>query len=336
MRIPYACSVGLFVLAACSSGPRDAGSGSSALQVSAKDGCACALDQICDASGSVAACIARPVPAKGESFAQVELLSQLVPVQQNLLAKLGKATASFNAAEALPVDARQKFTTNDGEDCFFEVGSNYPSSYNGQSWPSTPGLDAGTLTFTVDGGRSAIELDPVQYQSDTGYFHNKSLPPALEDGSAVYPDFFDPSYLPSNHAATMHIAGGSQVAAADLGAQLPPAFAITEPAVESGTVSGVSGADLSVSWSSPEPTAYMEIFVTMFKGDVTLLSCKVKDDGHAVIPGAAMNPFYGDVGLQLRRTTERYTRLVGRDGKVVHAFVAGRHARIGNLSLALP
>jgi hypothetical protein len=334
MKLAPSAALGLSLLVACSSAPSDRDAqGSAALAANEKESCVCALDQICDVGSG--ACIARPTPAAGESFTQVELLGQYIPTQTDILSKLGKASASFNAADPMPKDTRRKFTTDEGEDCFFEVGTNYPASYEGGYWPSTPGLDAGTLTFKVTSGKSAIELDPSTYKSDTGYFHNESLPPALEDGAAEYPDFFDPSYLPPGAPVTMQIGGSADVAAATVPGELPSAFTITEPAVESGTVSAVSGADLPVSWSPAQPSAYMEIFITMFQGDMLLLSCKVKDDGHVVIPGAGLNPFYGDVGIQLRRTTERYSQIRQADGKVVHAFVSGRHARIGNLSMTL-
>jgi hypothetical protein len=335
MKVLYAVPFGVFALVACSASAPDPVTSTASELASPDTCCVCGTDLVCDAAK---VCIPRPNPQSGELFARVELLQQFVPTETNLLSKLGTASASFNAADPLPKDTRTKFTTDEGEDCFFEEGSMYPSYYNGRAWPSTPGLAAGTLTFDVAGARGRIELDPLETNGDTGYFHNKDVPPALADGSSSFPDFFDPSYLPSGRDVTMHIAGGANIAVDRIAGVLPAAFTVTEPAIESSaTVTAVSGADLPVSWSHPQASAYMEIFVTMFNGsDVNLLSCKVKDDGHAVIPGPALNIFYGDVGIQLRRTTERYTRVRQPSGEIVHVFVAGRHARIGNLSMKLP
>jgi hypothetical protein len=78
----------------------------------------------------------------------------------------------------------------------------------------------------------------------------------------------------------------------------------------------------------------MEIFVTAAaESGVALVRCKVKDDGAATLPAAALPAVPGTIGLQLRRTTERYTKVVESSGKVVHAFVSGRLARLGAVTL---
>jgi hypothetical protein len=294
--------------------------------------CACALDQVCDAGG---ACVPRPAENASEVFASFELLQQVSPLDTSLLGKLAEASASFNAGDPLPPDTRPKFSTDGGEDCFFEVGTVYPSTYGkGQYWPSTPGLAAGKISFDAAGAPGVVELDPFSgNRYGWGYLHTHT-PAALSDGTVTYSDFFDPAYVPADRMVFVNLAGGADVASHAVAGELPQAFAITAPAVEAGNATAPLGADLNVTWAPAQPSAYMEIFVTMdLGGDVALLSCKVKDDGAVVVPAAAMGVFKGEIGLQLRRTTERYTKIQQRDGKVIHASVLGRHARLGSFSL---
>jgi hypothetical protein len=321
------------VLAACSStSSSDLASDGERLAV---DGAACACDlaQVCDTGGR---CIARPEQNPSEVFANFEILQQVSPRDTSILGHLAAASASLNAGEPLPQDTRPKFSTDGGEDCFFEVGTNYPSSYGkGKYWPNTPGLGAGKVTFDVVGARGAIELDAIDTNNEYGwgYLHSET-PAPLQEGGTVFSDFFDPAYVPAGRLVFVNLEGGPDVASHAAAGELPEAFSITTPAIESGSATAPMGADLSVAWSPAQPSAFMEIFVTMdLGGDVALLSCKVKDDGAVVIPKAAMNIFKGSIGLQLRRTTERYTKIQQRDGKVINASVLGRHARIGMFAL---
>jgi hypothetical protein len=321
------------LLAACSSTGSELGAGSEALAAGGADVlCACALDQVCDAGGK---CVARPEQNPAEAFASFEVLNQVSLGDTSILGHLAEASSSFNAGDPLPPDTRPKFSTDGGEDCFFEVGTTYPSSYGkGQYWPSTPGLAAGKVTFDVVGAPGAIELEAFDDKNyGWGYLHTDT-PAALSDGRVTYADFFDPAYVPADRMVFVNLAGGADVTSHAIAGALPQAFSITAPAVEAGNATSPLGADLDVTWSPAQPSAYMEIFVTMdLGGDIGLLSCKVKDDGAVVVPAAAMGIFKGQIGLQLRRTTERYTKIQQKDGKIVHASVLGRHARVGTFTL---
>jgi hypothetical protein len=297
--------------------------------------CSCALDQLCQADG---ACVAPPTQNASEIFARIELLEQVSPRETNVLSHVAEAQAVFNAGDPLPKDLRHHFPTTDGGgDCAFEIGTTYPTSYGrGESWPSTPGLDAGKVSFDVSGATGPIELDPHGAGGASpgwGYLHAET-PPALHDRTTTFPDFFDPAYVPSGRPMTVTLEGAADVSAVEIGGELPQAFTVTAPAVEAGNATAAAGHDLTVAWAPPQTSAYMEIFVTMdLGGELALLSCKVKDDGMAVIPATEMKPFAGSLGLQLRRTTERYTRLANASGKVVHASLLGRHARLGAFTL---
>ena len=321
----------------------DPADGAGAHVAGANVACSCGLDQVCAADG---ACVARPPQNASESFARVELLEQVSPLESNVLAHVAEAQAVFNAGDPLPKDTRTCFTTEGGgrcsdagENCFFEIGTTYPTSYGrGESWPTTPGLDAGKVSFEVSGATGPIELDPRggEVSRGWGYTHAET-PPALRDRTTTVPDFFDPVFVPSGRPMTVTFAGADDVAASRIAGELPQAFTITAPAVEAGNAIATAGQDLTVAWAPPQTSAYMEIFVTMdLGGDLALLSCRVKDDGMAVIPAAAMSSFAGSLGLQLRRTTERYTRLVGASGKVLHASLLGRHARLGAFTMKSP
>jgi hypothetical protein len=286
--------------------------------------CACALDQVCDQASL--ACIARPVPAPGEQVGELSLLRQEAPGDTTILGRLGKAEAKFYDQEPLPNDDRPAFTNGDGERCFFEVGTNYPSSYGGQFWPAGPGLGAGTLRFEVDGGTMPIELSAADYdKAGWGYFLGSS-PPPLREGSVTFSDLFDPVVLPSGARFAAKNEGGPLVGAQIVRGELAADFHLD---------SAINGADgLAVTWSPPEPSAFMEIFVTQdLGGKVGLVSCKVKDDGRTVIPPAAISQLGPRVDLQLRRTVERYTKMSTSGGTTLHMFVQGRRAELGHADL---
>ena len=65
-----------------------------------------------------------------------------------------------------------------------------------------------------------------------------------------------------------------------------------------------------------------------------LLSCKGRDDGALVVPAAAMKMFFAgqSLGLQLRRTTDRYSKVTTTGGKILHVHLMGRHARLGRFT----
>lgn len=331
MKLRYAVpSVFFSILVACSSASTEPVTGERASLTGERAAtCACALEEVC----SVGQCIARPEPKEGELFAELELLRQASPMNSTITTRIGRANGSFHVREAPPVDTRPKVLTPEGEECFFEVGTSYPNWYDGKTWPSTPGLDAGKLTFTVLGAASPIELDPLHLASGWAYFHGH-VPPPMGEGTSVYPDFFEPSYLPFGQGVKVSLAGGQHVAAATLAAELPAEFTVTAPAIESPGASVAWDTDLAVAWSPAQSSAYMEISLGMaFGQDLAQIRCKVKDDGQAIIPRAVMQHFVGNVGIQLRRTTERHTRIEQADGKIVHAFVLGHHARIGALDI---
>jgi hypothetical protein len=317
-------------LAACASSHGATGGDDVQLTGAANVACACSLAQVCAADGG---CVARPKQSVFEIFARIELLEQVSPRESGVLSHVAEAQASFNAGDPPVSDPQSQppFKTVDGgEDCVYEA-----SYGQGESWPRTPGLDAGKVSFEVTGATGPIELDPSggAMTKGWGYLHAET-PPALRDRTSTFPDFFDPVFVPSGRPMMVTLEGAADVSATRIAGELPQSFTITSPAVEAGEATAAGGADLHVTWAPAQSSAFMEIFVTMdLGGDLALLSCTVQDDGSTVIPKAAMNMFSGSLGLQLRRTTERYTRFVMASGKVVNASVLGRHARLGSFTL---
>jgi hypothetical protein len=290
--------------------------------------CNCSPTEICDTQGK---CITPPVPSPGEAVAELVLLKQVSPMDTTILKQLGKGEADLHDQEPLPKDNRPSWTSSEGEKCYFEIGTNYPYYYDGKSWPSGPMLGAGNLTFTVAGGAGPIVLEAMNL-SGWAYFH-KDTPPHLKEGATSYPDFFDAAYLPAGAAFEVKTAGGPSVGAHTLtGGELPVAFNITTPAAEAPGAQAPASGDLVVKWSPAQSSATMEIFITSAAGmDVALLSCRGRDDGSLTVPAAAMKNFAAGetLGLQLRRTTERYTKVTTTGGKVLHVQLRGRHARLG-------
>jgi hypothetical protein len=290
--------------------------------------CQCAPNQVCDNQGQ---CIT-PQPETGDVVGEVVLLHQVAPLDTTMLKKLGKASARFFGNQALPTDTRTVYPTPDGERCAYEVGTIYP-----EDWPAPPFLDAGkTLTFTVAGAASPIEITSLDVPTTgTAYFHD-DIPPHYTEGSSSYPDFFDPVYLPAGATFEVAASGGKNVGAQTFsGGELPAIFTITAPAVESAVASVPSNQDLTITWSPAQASASMEIFITDDDGmgNIMLLSCNVKDDGALTVPAAALKNFVGTLGLQLRRTVVRYTKAATVDGKVLHLYLTGRHARLGSFKL---
>jgi hypothetical protein len=295
-----------------------------------RESCVCGLDKVCEATTHT--CIARPDAAAGGIVGEVTLLRQERIGDITVLGKLGKGEASYHAAEPLPEDRRPSFTTAGGEKCFLEQDTVYPWSYGAGYWPSGPGRGAGTVTFDVGAAPGVVVLDPVDSSVGWGYFHDQT-PPALHEGAAHYPDFFDPSVLPA--AATFHAraAGGPHVGEVEIDGVLPAAFAVDEPPIELPGASVSTAEGFRVRWSPAQPSATMEIFVTRSIGmSFVLLSCKVADNGQALIPAEALRSFVGTTGLQLRRTTERYRRLDAEKG-AVHLTAMGRNARLGSFTV---
>jgi hypothetical protein len=300
---------------------------------STSSGCNCTAGYVCSTDGS---CVPEPVIQPGEIMGEVILLKQVSPMDTTILHQLGKGEASFYAQESLPHDGRETWATGEGGTCWYEIGSTYPSWYNNTSWPSGPGLGAGNLTFTVTGAAGPIVLEASNY-SGWAYFH-KDTPPHLTEGSTSYPDFFDPAYLPSGAAFKVDLAGGPDIAAAAVtNGVFAPDFNISIPPAEAQGAQATANADLIVQWSPPSiGGGYMEVFITSMMGDeIALLSCKIRDTGSITVPAAAMKKFYSgeSLGLQLRRTSERYAKITTTGGKILHLKVLGRHARLGRFTL---
>jgi hypothetical protein len=291
--------------------------------------CGCALDQVCAAGGG--GCIARPTPTTDEVLGELVLLEQLTPRDTGIFSALGKGEASLFFWEELPADDRPSWTTVEGERCTWEMNTLYPYRYNDATWPTGRGLGAGDLTFKVVGGESDVVLEEDEDNGSFAYFHGDT-PPALSDGTVTLPDFFDTEYLPAGAGFEVEAAGGSDLTAQTLaGGELPAAFTVIDPP-ENQVGQVAANVDLTVRWTPAQPAAYMEIFLTRALGfDYLLLSCKVKDDGVAVIPAAALADFTGDVGFQLRRSLERYRTTQTASGDTVHAYLIGRHARLGRM-----
>ncbi len=295
-------------------------------------GCDCKTTEVCNTAG---VCVPAPVPSAGEIVGELVLLRQVSPMDTAILASLGKGEASFYAQEPLPTDTRKSYTSSGGEKCSFEIGTTYPSYFDGKIWPAGPGLGAGNLTFTVMGVSGPIVLEAANY-SGWSYFH-KDVPPQLKEGASSYPDFFDPAYLPAGAAFEVKAAGGPDVAAATFaGGELPASFTITSPAAESPGAQAPAGKDLVIAWTPAQSSATMEVFITAAVGtDVALLTCVGRDDGSLTVPAAALANFSAGqtLGLQLRRTTDRYAKLSAAGGKVLHLHLLGRHARLGKFQL---
>ena len=290
--------------------------------------CQCTADQVCDSQGQ---CIT-PQPQTGDVVGELTLLHQVAPLDSTILGKLAKASARFFDSQALPPDNRTVYPTPDGKRCAYEIGTVYP-----EDWPSPPFLDAGkTLTFTVAGAPGPIEITSLDVPTTgTAYFHD-DVPPHYTEGSSSYPDFFDPVYLPAGAKFQVAASGGKNVGAQTFsGGELPALFTITAPAVESAVVGVPSGQDLTITWSPAQPSATMEIFIASDDGmgNIMLLSCSGMDDGSLTVPAEAMKNYFGTVGLQLRRTVVRYTKAATVDGKVLHLYLTGRHARLGSFKL---
>jgi hypothetical protein len=299
--------------------------------------CACPEGEICNIHDK---CIAKPTHQGTDVVAELVLLNQETPLGTDMLAKLGKAETSIYAHEPLPTDTRDVYTTPEGESCYFESGgSMYPHYYDGEYWPAGPGLGAGNLTFQVTGGPSSIIMETMDLGAEYGfgYYHN-TVPPPLSDGTVTYADFFDVVNVPLGADFTVQAAGGPDVASASFsGGKLPEAFTITSPAVETPNATAPAGTPLTVAWSPPQPSAVMEVFITAEAGmgSLSLLSCMLTDDGSATIPAAALAQFsgYSTVGLQLRRTVSRYQQAGASQGRTLHLYLIGRHARLGSFSL---
>jgi hypothetical protein len=295
-------------------------------------GCDCKASEVCNTAG---VCVPTPVPSAGEILGELVLLQQVSPMDTSILARLGKGEASFYAQEPLPTDTRKSYTNSSGEKCFFEIGTTYPSYFDGKIWPAGKGLGAGNLTFTVTGAAGPIVLEAANY-SGWSYFH-KDVPPQLKQGASSYPDFFDPAYLPAGAAFQVQAAGGPDVAAATFNAgELPASFTISSPAAEAPGAQAPAGKDLVVTWTPAQSSATMEVFITSMVGtDVALLTCVGRDDGSLTVPTAALANFSAGqtLGLQLRRTTDRYAKLSTTGGKVLHLHLLGRLARLGKFQL---
>jgi len=274
------------------------------------------------------------------------LLNQVHPQDGSITGLLGKAEAELWDYEAKPKDDREAFITDEGERCTWEYGTTYPHSYSGGYWPSGPGKSAGNLTFSVADGLGAIEL--VAWDIDDGgaieygwaYYHDET-PPALRDGAAVYPDFFDPAYVVLGKSFTVTAEGGLHVGAQTFtGGQIPNAFVITAPDVEGGTGEISVGGSLLVTWDPPQPEATMEIFVTtLVDYEGLLVSCTVNDDGQATLPADAMEVlgagYPGDIGVQLRRSVSRRIQTTTVEGNAAYIDLVARHARLGALPSTL-
>lgn len=298
------------------------------------EACACRLDEVCSVD---AQCVARPVVAPGERFGSVTLLEQVVPAQPDALRDIGTANASFHDYEPLPEDERTTVPVASGGACAIEQNTTYPSNYGGQFWPSGPGLGVGDLSFDVAGTNVPIRLNAAAIGAYGWTYVHRDEPPALEEPGAHYPQFFDPSVLRPGATFGVEAAGGPDVGANALQGELPRAFTITEPPAESPGATASVANGLHVAWSPAQRPAYMEIFLTRGTGSAgsfILVSCKIPDNGSTTIPTSALAPLtnVGPIGIQLRRTTERYAKVVSATGPL-HLAVFGRHARIGSVSL---
>lgn len=294
--------------------------------------CVCGAEQVCEAA--TRRCLPRATGSDGDIIGEMTLLRQERIGDPSVLGKLGKAEVGFHAHEPLPVDRRPSWPTDEGERCFLERDTVYPQSYGGTYWPQGPSLGVGDAIFDVGAAVGAILLDAWEYSGGWGYSHGDT-PPALHEGSTWFPSFFGPEHLPFGETFRARSAGGPDASALDVPGEIPRSFTIDQPAVETPNASASSTDGLVVRWSPPQPSAYMEIFVTqVIAGSFVLVSCKVKDDGAAVVPSAPMNQLFGDVGIQLRRTTERYAK-IATPSRTLHLTVNGRVARVGRFDLTL-
>lgn len=296
--------------------------------------CVCTLDQICTSGGT---CVARPEPAPGEAFGQLELLRQDTPRDASITGRFAKATVSFRTYSALPVDDRQKFQVTAAEECALEIGTSYPTWYDDRSWPTGPGLGAGNVTFDVSGTGVPVALRPTERPSSGFSYSERLSPPPLSAPGISYPGLFDSELLPPAARFEVRTAGGPHVGAASVIGELPGAFDVIEPAVDVAdtTVSTANG--LRVAWSPPQPSAFMEIsFSKTFGSTQALVTCKLIDDGSAVIPKEALAGLAtasgARVAIQFRRTTERYASVRG-ERSTAHMFVTARRALVGQAIL---
>ena len=298
-------------------------------------GCKCNANEICTTDGK---CIAKPQPAAGQIYGELILLRQVSPMSIDITAALAKAEVLLADWAPLPADTRTHWTTQDPEgDCAYEIDTTYPYYYDNKSWPPGDGLGAGKITFKPQGAPAPglIEMDP--FDTNPGYFYTHgSVPPPLKEGAATYPDFFDVANIPYGARYEVDFAGGPDIGAMTItGGETAQAFTITSPEVEKTGATAPPDVPLKITWSPAQPGATMEIFITqsLGPGGVALLTCTVPDDGETTIRVPALANFLGDVGVQLRRTVERYQQTQTTGGKTMHLHVMGRHARLGKLSL---
>jgi len=301
-------------------------------------GCQCNPDEVCNSQGQ---CIKEPTPKPGEIVGELVLLRQVVPGGTSVIDLLGKAEADFRDQEPLPADPRKAYPTPDGSMCWYEMGTIWPHTLTGGAyWPTGPGRGAGKLTFRA--GAGPIELDVLDMgqapNHDFAYFHDQ-VPPPLKDGAATYSDFFDVKHIPFGTKFSVEAAGGPSIAKQVFqGGETAKEFTITKPGVEQADASAPSQQPLTVEWSPAQPDAMMEIFLTQSfgMGDIALLTCMGEDDGSLTIPAAALqNLAPMSTGVQLRRSVKRYQQLSVAQGKILHLYLIGRHARVAKYKVDL-
>jgi hypothetical protein len=295
--------------------------------------CNCQFGEVCDASGN---CIK---PNAGEAWGEFVLLHLINPGMNDILADSAKAEGQLKNQEDLPADYRTKIPVSEGETCWLEFGTMYPYN-NGVGkpyWPSKPGLGAGNLTFKVSGGQGDIVLVAADYgkgSSDWSYSH-EDVPPALKEQSAVYGDFFESKYIPDGASFQVQATGGPDVAAqAFSGGEIPKSFSITNPKANEAGARAPAGQDLKVTWSPAQPSAVMEIALVQGEPDfMTLLTCKVKDDGEVLLPKDAVANFLGTVYLTMTRNIVRTTKAKTKDNRSIYLTLIGRNEHHGQFDL---
>jgi hypothetical protein len=292
--------------------------------------CHCSEDQVCDITTN--SCIAKP-SGTGGIIGEVFLLNQVMEGDMTMGGHLGKATADFWDEQPYPVDDRESFATPTGR-CYMERGEDfYPSSWKGQTWPTGDRRGAGDLTINVAGAPGHIILNQEdRYNGGYTYSHN-DVPPPLQSETSTYSQMFDPQYVPLGGAITVEAAGGPDIPAGSWsGAAMAYPFTISSPPDYNATQAKVDKRNgLAVTWSPAQPDAKMIIIIGSTTGSSMMrsrLKCVVKDDGSTQIPPEALTPFSAETDLQLQRDTVRYLKTSAANGKDLHLFLSGRHARI--------
>ncbi len=297
--------------------------------------CECDDDQVCTTDFE---CVAKPEPAENEAVgtAVIEHFEDdtlTITSANGVAGRLAAlSTLFFDKADPPWADPRTSFTTPEGYLCYHDNYScGYPYCSNEYDVWLPVGLNAGDLTFTIEGAPGPVVYAPYntdkQGVGDWGYALKDDEPGPIKEGNSTYSGYFDVSYVPLNASMTLAMSGGDHFdAAAYDNLAMPERLVLTAPPPD---VEVPADQDLTISWDKAQAGTNISVELVsgnpMF-GAALKINCTFRDSGSITIPKAELAKMHqGEVWMIIQRNATRYVKTQTKDGRPAHLMFTGRY-----------